>query len=109
MLNLAQMSNRSRSARFWQYLVISIPVFTLCFIYFFLFSLLVVLLTFFSSLTNLRCTFFTSSNAGKFSGCTPLCLSILRTAVLLSTCSLLICCCPFMFPHLCFLLVRLYC
>lgn len=45
---------------------------------------------FFSSLANLRSTFLTSSAAGRSSGIMPRSVSILRTAALLPTCSLVI-------------------
>ncbi len=56
----------------------------LLFHYFFFF---VSFSTFFSSPSNLRCSFFTSSAAGRFSGTMPLLVSISLTAKLLSMCS----------------------
>ena len=46
--------------------------------------------SFFSSLAKRRSTFFTSSAGGSFSGTMPRSVSILRTAALLSICSLVI-------------------
>lgn len=59
------------------------------------FFFLVPFSTFFSSPTNFRCSFFTSSAADKFSGTMPLLFSILLTARLLSMCSFSILLCPF--------------
>ena len=42
----------------------------------------------FSSPSNLRWTFLTSSAGGRVSGFTPRSINILRTAILFSTCSL---------------------
>ena len=61
----------------------------------FYFFCLVPICTFFSSPTNFRCSFFTSSAADKFSGTMPLLFSILLTARLLSMCSFSILLCPF--------------
>jgi len=54
----------------------------LCYFFFFFPSI------FFFSVARRRSTFFTSSAGGRFSGTMPRLVSILRTAALLSTCSL---------------------